>query len=167
MRLGTLPIKGKLPELEKMGNRTKIYITLLETPLSFTELFEKIQLSRGTLAQHLRDMEEEQIIVRTRRSGKRVYRITWDEEKVIDELKTFYFDLLIRLLSRFIPTAKEGIDNYLRSLAKEMIQYQKDVFEYGDDEALRRFKRRYEQRSEQKEEKPLELKIITNNKEGE
>jgi len=157
-----------MPELEKMGNRTKIYTTLLETPLSFTELFEKIKLSRGTLAQHLRDMEEEQIIVRTRRSGKRVYRITWDEEKIIGELKTFYFDLLTQLLSWFIPTAKEGIENYLRSLAKEMIQYQKDLFEYGEVEALTKLEKRHKQASKQKETKPLKpLKVITSKKEDE
>lgn len=159
-----MPIKGKLPELEKRGNRSKIYITLLESPLSFTELLKKTQLSRGTLAQHLRDMEQEGAIRRTRRNGKRVYKTVWDEEKVIGELKTFHFDMLVQLLLRFVPSAKEGIENYLKSLAKEMIQYQIDVFEFGEEEA----EKRYEQRFKQKEKKPLEqLKIITNNTEDE
>ncbi|MDH5746123.1 MAG: winged helix-turn-helix domain-containing protein [Candidatus Bathyarchaeota archaeon] len=163
-----MPIKGKLPELEKMGNRSKIYMTLLENPLSFTELLEKTQLSKGTLAQHLRDMEQEEVIRRIRRNGKRVYKTVWDKEKVIAELKTFHFDMLIQLLSRFIPGAKEGIENYLKSLAKEIVQYQIDVFEYGDEKALTRWKKRHKQAFKEKEKKPLEqLKVLTNNEEDE
>jgi len=110
-------------------------------------------------------MEQEEVIRKTRRNGKRVYKTVWDVEKVIGELKTFHFDMLVLLLSRFIPSAKEGIENYLRSSAKEIVQYQIDVFEYGEVEALTRLEKRHKQTSKQKETKPLEqLKVITNKK---
>jgi len=162
-----MPIKGKLPELEKMGNRSKIYMALLESSLSFTELLEKTQLSRGTVAKHIRDMEQEKVIRRTRRNGKRVYKTIWDKEKLVAELKTFHFDMITQLLSHFIPNAKKEIENYLMSLAKEIVQYQIDVFEYGEAEALTRLEKRHKQTSKQKETKPLEpLKVLRNNEEG-
>jgi len=95
-----MPKKGKIPEWEREENRTRIFLTLLKEPKTFTELLKALPISRGTLAGHLKNLEEKKIIERTRKEGKRVYQVIFeDEERIIDEIKAAHFDLLLIILS--------------------------------------------------------------------
>lgn len=148
-------------------NYQKVFFSILHEPATFSELLSKTGFSRATLTSHLKDLEEDGLIERRFKNGKRVYQTKrLDEETIVAELEISYFDFFSQLLSRFIPDAKERIDMFLKSLAKEIIQSRKDAVEYGQEKALKLTKKRF-QRFKQKEKKPLELKIVTNNEEDE
>lgn len=122
-----MPKKGKLPEWEKQDNRKKIFLTLFGEPTTFTELLRKLPISRGTLSEHLKELESEKIIGKTRRNGKRVYQvILGDEEKIMDELKAIHFDLLLEMLGEFVdPLLGEVFKSYLESLLRNIIYFKK------------------------------------------
>jgi predicted transcriptional regulator len=122
-----MPEKGKLPQWEKEENRKKVFLELLKTPMSHKDLLETLKISRGTLSKHLRDLEEDGIIGKTRRNGKRVYQIIFDdEEKIMDELKAMHFDLLLKLLSDFVdPLFVEFWKSYSESILRGIIYFKK------------------------------------------
>lgn len=122
-----MPEKGKLPEWEKKDNRKKIFLALMNKPLSHKELLEELQISRGTLSAHLRDLEEEKIIGRTRRNGKRVYEIIFDDdERIRDELNSMSFELLLDLMSDTLdPLFVDTIKSFSESLFRVMIYFKK------------------------------------------
>lgn len=125
-----MPKKGTKPKWEKEENRKIIFLDLLREPLSFTELLEKTQLSRGTLAYHIRELEKERIIERVRKNGKRVYQTVLDEEKITDELKSVHFDVLLELVSENLgSTFVELWKAYLTSLTKVIIYFKKRQLE--------------------------------------
>lgn len=147
-------------------NRARIFLTIFKNqPITFQELLDSKLVSRGALSIHLKALRKDSLIEKTFEGNRIVYKLPYtDEETMLAQLKIGFFDSFTEILSRIFPSAKEGIEDYLKSLAKEMIQYRKDVFEYGAEEAEKRFK----ERSKQKEKKPLELKpFLTNNEEGE
>jgi DNA-binding transcriptional ArsR family regulator len=118
-----LPRKGKRPEWEKEENRKKIFLALLKEPLNFEKLREKLQISRGTLAKHLRELEEKRIIEKARINGKRVYQIAFDnEERILDELKSTHFDLLLKALAELVdPLFIDFWKSYSQTLLKTII----------------------------------------------
>jgi len=122
-----MPKKGKLPEWEREENRKKIFLTLLKDPLTFTELLKTLPISRGTLAGHLKDLEEANIIERTRRKGKRVYQVIFgDEEKIMDEIKSAHFDLLLKILSDFTdPLIFDIWKSYSECLLRGIIYFKR------------------------------------------
>ncbi len=122
-----MPKKGKLPEWEKEDNRKKIFLELLNQPLSHKELLETLQISRGTLSVHLRELETDKIIERTRRNGKRLYQIIFDdEERIMDELKSIHFDLLLKMLADLVdPLIAEVWKSYSESLLRGIIFFKK------------------------------------------
>jgi len=148
-------------------NYQKAFFSIFHEPATFSELLSKTGFSRATLTSHLKGLEEDGLIERRFKDGKRVYQTKpLDEETIVAELKISYFDFFSQLLSRFIPDAKERIDMFLKSLAKEIIQFRKDVVEHGQEKALKLAKKRLEQRSKPQE--PLKtLKIIEAPKQGE
>ena len=96
---------------------------LLKSPSSFTELLEKLPMSRGSLTKHLRELEEKKIIEKARRKGKRVYQISFDdEEKILDELKSTHFDLLLKTLAEFVdPLFIDFWESYSQTMLKNII----------------------------------------------
>lgn len=135
-----MPIKGKLPEWEKEENRKKIFFTLLEEPLSFTKLLNTLSISRRTLSEHLKDLEKEKIIVRTRRNDKRVYQVIFDDkEKIMNELKSTHFDLLLKTLSHFTdPLIIELWRSYSESILKGIVYFkEREVMQHTRARALR------------------------------
>lgn len=122
-----MPRKGKRPEWERLENRKKIFLELLKRPSSFTELLEKLPISRGALTKHLRELEETKVIERARRKGKRVYQISFDnEEKILDELKSTHFDLLLKILAELVdPLIIDFWQSYSQTLLKTIIFFKK------------------------------------------
>jgi biotin operon repressor len=122
-----LPKKGKRPEWEKLENRKIIFLELFEKPSSFKELLEKLPISRGALAKHLRELEEKGIIEKARRKGRRVYQIAFDnEEKILDELKSTHFDMLLKLLAEFVdPLFIDFWESYSQTMLKNIIFFKK------------------------------------------
>ncbi len=122
-----MPKEGKRPEWEKLENRKKIFLELLKRPSSFTELLENLPISRGALAKHLKELEEEKIIEKTRRKGKRVYQIAFDNEnRIINELKSIHFDLLLESFAELVdPLIIDLWKSYLESLYKGIFFFKK------------------------------------------
>jgi DNA-binding transcriptional ArsR family regulator len=121
-----MPKKGKKPEWEKVENRKRILLTLWKQPLSHKELLESLQISRGTLSDHLRDLEEEEIIRKTRRNGKRVYEVIFDnEERIKNEVYSMNFEMLFKLMSDTDPVFAETWRSFSESLLKEIIYFKK------------------------------------------
>ena len=100
---------------------------LLEKPSSFTELLEKLPISRGALTKHLRELEEKGIIEKARRKAKRVYQIAFDnEEKILDELKSTHFDVLLKILAELVdPLIIDFWQSYSQTLLKTIIFFKK------------------------------------------
>jgi DNA-binding MarR family transcriptional regulator len=122
-----MPRKNLKPEWEKEENRKIVFITLLNEPSSFTELLNKLSMSRGALSTHLKELEKEKVIERTRRNGKRVYQIIFDdEERLRNELKSVNYDLLIHIVSKYInPELAEAFNSLLDSLTNVIIYFKK------------------------------------------
>ena len=116
-----------MPKWEKGENRKKIFLALIDNPLTFSELLENLPISRGALAGHLKELEEEAIIAKARRNKKRVYKIVFDnEEKIMNELKSIHFDILLKLVSDSIdPMIGEVLKSMLDSLMKQIIFFKK------------------------------------------
>jgi len=155
-------------KLRQIGkeNRRKIFQTITKEPSTFTELLDKIDVSRATLSKHLKDLQKRGLIERAISGERIIYKPSQiDEETVLAELKVIFFDSSVEILSLILPSAKEGIEMYLKSLAREMIQYQNDVINYGEPRALELAQKRFKQRS--KPQKPLKLEIIKAPKQGE
>ena len=95
----------------------------MKKPLTFTELLNNLSISRKTLSDHLKVLEEEKIIARTRRNGKRVYEVIFDdEERIMDELKSAHFDLLLNMLTDLTdPLFAEVFKSYLESMLRGII----------------------------------------------
>ena len=121
-----MPKKGKQPEWEKGDNRKRILLTLWKQPHSHKELLETLQISRGTLSTHLRNLEEEEIIRKTRRNGKRVYEVIFDdEERIRNEVYSMNFEMLLDLMSDTDTLFAETWRSFSESLIKEIIYFKK------------------------------------------
>jgi DNA-binding transcriptional ArsR family regulator len=89
-----LPVKNKLPQWERMENRTKLFTTILQNSLTFTELLNETGFSRATLTNHLKDLRQDGIIEKTIENNRVVYSITLDENRLESEIKKIGFDIL-------------------------------------------------------------------------
>lgn len=156
-------------KLRQIGkeNREKIFLTIAKEPLTFSELLDETDVSRATLSKHLKDLQKKGLIERAISGERIVYKLSQiDEETILAELKVGFFDSSLEILSRIFPSIKEGVEMYLKSLAQMIVQYQKDVNKYGEEDALRLAQKRFEERS--KSQKPLKpLEIIEAPKQGE
>jgi DNA-binding transcriptional ArsR family regulator len=113
-----MPEKGKLPEWERMDNRTTIFTTIMDESLTFTELLNKTNLSRATLSSHLSDLQDDELIEKALENGRVVYQITFNEEKIETEFKKIGYDLLFDIIDSENP--KLGI--MLRVLMKLLVK---------------------------------------------
>lgn len=146
-------------------NRGKILLTILaEEPLTFKELDDKkIVKSKSTLSNHLKNLLDDGLIEQRIENRKVFYHTSkfLDEETVVAELKTGFFDSLIGILSILFPNAKEGVEAFLKSWARIIVQYKKDEVKYGEEEALKRAQKRFQR---VKPQKPLKLEFIKTRK---
>lgn len=118
-----MPIKGKLPEWEKESNRAKIFFTLIQNPLTFTKILNEIGLARSTLTQHLKDLQQQQVVEKAIMNGRVVYRLILDEEKMLDEIKRASFDGLLSLISAINRELAMFIEMLLRILVKSTVYF--------------------------------------------
>lgn len=118
-----MPIKGKLPEWEREDNRAKIFFTLIQNPLTFTEILNETRLSRSTLTQHLKDLQKQQVVEKAIMHGKVVYRPTLDEEGMLNEIKRASFDGLLSLISAINRNLAMSIEVLLRVLVKYTVYF--------------------------------------------
>ena len=98
-----MPEKGSRPEWERENNRKQIIYTLLENSLTFTELLNETGLARSTLSNHLKELQELQIIEKAIENGRVVYRTMLDEDTIESELKSASFDLVLKMMSSAVP----------------------------------------------------------------
>jgi len=109
-----MPERGQRPEWERENNRTQIIFTLLEKSLTFTELLNETGLARSTLSNHLKELQEQQIIEKAIENGRVVYRTMLNEEIIESEMQIATYDLLLKLLSKERP----GAGLFLKLLVK-------------------------------------------------
>lgn len=126
---------GKKSRLLKVQNRALVYMTIAKKPLSFSELLsmfkEQKQLSRGSLANHLKLLEKEGLIYRhmieptetlnSAEIGKIVYLVKEDEmEKFLLEAVQTNFTIADLVENK---ETREKLHGYATEIAKAIFQY--------------------------------------------
>jgi len=113
------------------SKREKVYRALTLNAYSFTELFEELNrdrkvgepqtgLSRVSLSDHLKNLENEGKIERIFKNGKVVYQIKLDVEKIFAELKPEISIGLIQYLESIWPDLSEELLRILKVLAERI-----------------------------------------------
>lgn len=120
-----MPERGKRSEWEREDNRTKLFYTLLNKPRTFTELLEETEFARSTLTKHLKYLSQRQIIERAIEDDRIVYRIIYDEERLLSEIRSMHYDLIIEIISQVEPLLAILLESYFNSLVKVMIHFNK------------------------------------------
>jgi len=135
----------------KIVNQNKILILLAKSPLSFTKLREKTNLSPMGLTRHLRELENLGYIKRTRINNKRVYaiqEIPTVEELIIEALVNHLGQFTaIRLLEARVGGQKKvrieefyDVKGFLDKYIEKNFPYFRDV---NSEALLEAFKNKY------------------------
>lgn len=133
-----MPEKHKTPQTEKEQNRAKILLCILGNPsLTFSELLSKTGFSRATLTSHLFALERDKLIKRnikprnekeTRkwtRKLKIVYDPLYDKKKLMLEIRSFGFDLMVGFLLEIEPVLGELLEAWVESSVESFISLAK------------------------------------------
>jgi DNA-binding HxlR family transcriptional regulator len=122
---------GKKSRQLKARNQALVYMTIAKKPLSFSELLSETKLSRGSLTQHLKELENEGLIYKDiikpidtlnkSEIGKIIYKIKEDEmENFL--MQTIDMNFTIGDLIEDKET-REKLHGYATEIAKVIIQY--------------------------------------------
>jgi DNA-binding transcriptional ArsR family regulator len=110
-----MSLKGRFSVWESQANRTKIFLTLLDESMTFSELLEETGFSRSTLSTHLKALQKSGVIERAVQKEKIVYRTVLDTNKLVSEMSQINLGLFLLILE---VVDSEYAKNFRSMLAK-------------------------------------------------
>ena len=120
---------GLRPEWEKENNRTQIIFSLIDKPLSFTELLDNTGLARSTISNHLKELQKDNVITKALLNGRVVYRITFSEDILEEEIIKANFDVILNLIFKTNPIIGLFIKSMIKSNVKTVTIINKRILE--------------------------------------
>jgi DNA-binding transcriptional ArsR family regulator len=121
----------KKPEWEREENRSKIYLSLLGNPMSFSELLKKTKLARSTLSSHLKVLLNSGVIEKTIKDGIVVYQTVVDSHKLKSELMRLRLQSFMDFVAKTSPDTFEKInklfDEWIKQIEKGSLALKKAV----------------------------------------
>lgn len=131
-----MPKKGKLPELEKEVNRTKVYMTIAKKPQTFTQLLNSTKLSRASLTYHLQTLQKEDMIYKDtikltdtldhKEVGSIVYKIKEDEmEKFLMETVMISLPTILNMIED--DKTRERLERAVKDITEAILNYVNDL----------------------------------------
>ena len=132
-----MPVKGKLPDKEKVDNRTKIILLIMERSMTNKELLHETEFSSSTLANHLKSLMREELIEKAIENNRIVYRIVFDERKWESEYKKMSYDAIMPVLKDKLPSTWALWTLVMKVLVKSNLARRKKVVE-GDEPLLKK-----------------------------
>ena len=130
-----MPVKGKLPDREKVDNRTMIILLLMERSMTNKELLNETDFSSSTLANHLKSLMREDLIEKAIEDNRVVYRIVFDERKWESEYKKMSYDAIMPVLREKLPSTWALWTLMMKVMVKSNLALRKKVIE-GDEAQL-------------------------------